>query len=96
MRLALLLGPALILIVALYLGGLALALLQSLGYLPEAGLTHISLAAYSALFERPDFFGSLFLTLWVSLASTALSIFLAIGGALLLRSLLDSMPGGRR
>ncbi len=88
LRLALLLGPALFLIAALYLGGLALALLQSLGYLPEAGLTRISLDAYRALFTRPDFYGGLLLTAWVSLASTALSTFLAVAGALLLRSVL--------
>lgn len=80
--------PALGIIVFLYLGGLALAGIQSLGYIPAAGMRHLSLDAYRSLFSRPDFLRSLLLTTWVSLASTAISSILAVATALLLRSLL--------
>lgn len=85
--------PTLGLIVVLYLGGLLLAGIQSLGYFPAAGMTHFSLDAYKALFNRPDFLHSLLLTTGVSLASTVFSSILALASALSLRGLLAR--GGR-
>lgn len=96
LRLAALLGPALGLILALYLGGLLLAGLQSLGFIPAAGMTTLSLDAYRALFSRPDFYRSLLLTTWVSLVSTGMAMILALATALLLRSLLSWARRGKR
>lgn len=96
MQLALLLGPALGLIIVLYLGGLLLAGLQSLGYFPAAGLNDFSLDAYRSLFSRPDFYRSLLLTAWVSLVATGASSVLGIASALLLRRTLSDGWRGRR
>jgi len=74
-------------VVFLFLGGWGLGLAQSLGYLPMLGQTRLTLAAYADLFGRSDFSASLGLTLWIALASTALSSVLALAGALFLRRL---------
>lgn len=84
-HLALMLAPALAVIGVLFMGGLILALLQSLGYLPLIGRNELSLEAYRHIFGREDFFRSLWLTCWISLAATALSTLLAIVAALALR-----------
>jgi len=86
-RLMLMLAPALLVVVVLFLGGWGLGLAQSLGYLPMVGQTRLTLAAYADLFGRSDFIASLGLTLWIALASTALSSVLALAGALFLRRL---------
>jgi putative spermidine/putrescine transport system permease protein len=91
-RLALMLGPALAVIVLLFLGGLVLAAMQSLGYLPFIGRTELSLAAYQTVFTSPDFYRSLLLSLWISLAATSTSTVLAVAAALVLR---ESFVGRR-
>jgi len=95
-RLAAQLAPTLSLIVGLYLGGLILALIQSLGYFPAGGLTRFSIDAYRTAFSRPAFWGSLLLTFWVSLVATGLSSLLAICSALLLRRAFKSLRVGKR
>ncbi len=87
-RLMLMLAPALLVVVVLFLGGWGLGFLQSLGYLPMLGQTGLSLAAYQSLLGRSDFLASLGLTLWIALASTALSSVLAVAAALFLRRLI--------
>jgi putative spermidine/putrescine transport system permease protein len=84
-RLILMLAPALGVVVLLFGGGLALAVAQSLGYLPAIGRTELTLEAYRQIFSRVDFQRSLLLTLWIALASTAVSTLLAILSALALR-----------
>lgn len=84
LRIILALLPAISLIVVLYLGGLILAGIQSLGFFPAAGMTRLSLDAYRSVFTRPEFFRSLILTTWVSLVSTAISTILALISALLM------------
>jgi putative spermidine/putrescine transport system permease protein len=86
-RLILALTPALAVVVLLFLGGWGLGLAQSLGYMPLLGQTQLTLAAYTNLLGRDDFLASLRLTLWIALASTALSSALAVAGALFLRRL---------
>ena len=81
----LLLAPALAVIVLLFGGGLALALLQSVGYVPAIGHTEFSLAAYYHVFSDPAFGRSLGLTLWIAGVSTAVSTLLALIAALTLR-----------
>lgn len=62
-----------------------MGLLQSLGYLPAAGFRTLSLAAYREVLTSPGFLRSVWLTVWVSLASTILSVAFAILTALVLR-----------
>lgn len=81
----LLLAPALAVIVLLFGGGLALALLQSVGYVPAIGRTEFSLAAYHHVFSDPAFGRSLLLTLWIAGVSTAVSTLFALIAALTLR-----------
>ena len=81
----LLLAPALAVILLLFGGGLLLALLQSVGYVPAIGRTEFSLEAYHNIFTDPAFGRSLLLTLWIAGVSTAVSTILALIAALTLR-----------
>lgn len=85
LKIPLLLAPALTVIFLFFIGGLVLALMQSLGYMPIIGRTEVSLAAYRAIFSREEFFRSLALTTWISVVSTAVSTVLAVVCALALR-----------
>ncbi len=85
LRLALLLAPALLVIIVLFLGGLAVGLMRSLGYMPVIGLTEPNLDAYAAIFTSPQFYRSFLLTFHIAFTSTVLSALIAIGAALLLR-----------
>ena len=85
LKLALLLAPALTVIGVLFLGGLGVALIRSLGYAPSLGQTGVSLAAYTAALTAPGFAASLFLSLYIAFTSTLVSLILAIAAALLLR-----------
>ena len=85
LKIALLLAPALAVIGVLFAGGLAAALLQSLGYLPAIGMTELTLDAYREILSDEDFFDSLVLTLYVSGVSTGVSTVLAVLAALALR-----------
>lgn len=85
MRSYLLLAPALAVVILLFGGGLVLALVQSVGFLPVVGEAGFTLAAYRVIFTDPVFYRSLLLTTWIAMASTALSTVLAMGGALILR-----------
>ncbi len=91
-RILLMMAPALAVVVLLFGGGLLMALLQSVGYVPAIGRIELSLAAYRAIFSRPEFGRSLLLSLWIAGASTLLSSVLAVGAALVLRR---PFPGKR-
>lgn len=71
--------PALLTVLALFGGGLALAVVQSLGE------GQASLDVYRAVMVEPEFLPSLAFTAWTSLVATALSLGLGLAGALLLR-----------
>ena len=85
LKIPLLLAPALTVILLFFVGGLVLAVMQSLGYMPIIGRHEVSLAAYRAIFSREDFYRSLALTTWIGVVSTAVSTMLAIISALALR-----------
>jgi putative spermidine/putrescine transport system permease protein len=85
LKILLLLAPALTVILLFFGGGLILAVMQSLGYMPIIGQNNVSLAAYQAIFSREDFYKSLALTTWIGMVSTAVSTVLAIICALALR-----------
>ncbi len=84
MNLALMLLPALAIVVVLFGGGLLLGVLQALGYLPGAGLTRLSGAHFSRVLTDPDFILSLGLTLYVAVVSTLLASGISVVAALAL------------
>lgn len=84
-KIALLLAPAVGVIGVLFAGGLGVAFVQSLGYMPAIGMTEWSLDAYRQVLSDRDFLDSLLLTLYVSGVSTGVSTVLAVLAALALR-----------
>lgn len=87
---ALMLLPALLVLVPLFGGSLVYGLLQSLGWQPIIGHTSLSLEAYGSILfgseYAPRFWQATGYSLRVSLLSTALSAALAVGVALLIRA----------
>lgn len=81
----LLLTPALILIVVLFLGGLVTGFSRSLNYMPLIGLNDPSLSAYTAILTDEEFILSFILTFHIAFTSTVIASILAVGAALLLR-----------
>lgn len=92
LKIALMLAPALIVIGGLFLGGLAVGLTRSLNYMPVIGLTEPNLDAWRSALATPDVLRSFLLSLHIAGTSTALSLMLAMGAALLLRR---TFPGRR-
>jgi putative spermidine/putrescine transport system permease protein len=86
---SLLVGPALVVVVVLFGGGLALGLIQSLTQLPTAGIDSLTLEHFANVLSDPDFLNSLMLTLYISATSTAIAAALSIILALVLVSLLE-------
>jgi putative spermidine/putrescine transport system permease protein len=80
-------APALIVVVVLFGGGLALGLIQSLGHLPAAGLKSLSFKHFINVLGDPDFLQSLMLTLYVALSSTVIAGAISIAMAIFLISL---------
>lgn len=87
-----LISPALIVILVLFIGGLIFGLARSFNYFPLIGLNDPNLDAYRNLFTSSGFLRSLALTLWIALASTFISTVIAIGIGLVLR---ESFRGRR-
>lgn len=87
LRIALLLTPALLVVVVLFGGGLAQAVAQSLGHQPFLPGGDLSLDAYRALWTDPAVRASIGITLRVALVSTAAAAVLGTAAALLVRSL---------
>lgn len=87
-RVAILLAPALALIIVLFIGGIVLAIMQSVGYLPMIGQTDFTLDAYRNILMDHRFRISLGLSIYISFVSTALSTVLAIACGLLIRSVM--------
>jgi len=85
-RVSLLLAPSLIILCVLFFGGFLLGIMQSLNYMPLIGLNSPNLEAYKMMFTDEQFFQSLFLTLWISIVTTAIVIVLSILSALALRN----------
>ncbi len=80
-------APALIVVVVLFGGGLALGLIQGLGHLPAAGLKSLSFKHFLNVVADPDFARSLMLTLYVALVSTAVAAAISLAMAMVLLSL---------
>lgn len=86
-RLALLLAPAMTVVIVLFGGGLGEALAQSLGCQPYLPAHPLGLDAYRQLFTDPAVTASIGLTLRIGAISTAAAMVLGVGAALLVRSL---------
>jgi putative spermidine/putrescine transport system permease protein len=82
-----LLAPALAVAVLLFGGGLALGLVQGLGYLPAAGMSALTLDHFRRVLGDPDFFKSLAFTLYLALASTLVAVAISVAAALALNRL---------
>ncbi len=87
LRIALLLGPAAVVIGVFFLGGVAQAVAQSFGYQPFLPGYHWSADAYRAIWRDPAVHGSLWITLRVSVLSTVIAAALGVAGALAIRGL---------
>ena len=85
LKIVLLLGPAMVIIVGLFFGGLAIGLLRSFNYMPVIGLTEPNVSAYVAVFTSREFYLSFLLTFHIAFTSTVISSVLAVAAALLLR-----------
>jgi len=79
------LAPALAIIIILFMGGLIMGLMQSLGYMPVIDEYDLTLQAYINIFTDPVFLRSLALTCWIGFGTTIFSTALAIICALVLR-----------
>lgn len=84
-KIALLLAPALTVIMVLFFGGLAVGFLRSVNYMPVIGLTEPNLDAYRDLLTSPEVYQSLRLTVYIAAISTLVATPLAVATALLLR-----------
>lgn len=87
--LVVLLSPALAVVAILFGGGLSLGLVQSLGHLPAAGMSSLTLDHFARVLADPDFFKSLGLTLYLSLASTLIAAAISVAAALAFNALAD-------
>lgn len=88
----LLISPALLVILFLFIGGLFFGLARSLNYMPIIGLYDPNFDAYRSIFASSNFLRSLGLTLWIAISSTFISMAIAIGVGLILR---ESFRGRR-
>jgi putative spermidine/putrescine transport system permease protein len=82
-----LLAPAAGVVILLFGGGLALGLAQSLGYLPAAGMSELTLAHFRSVLADPDFFTSLGLTFYIALTSTVIACSIGVAAALAFNTL---------
>jgi len=84
-RIPLMLAPAMAVVLILYSGGLILALVQSLGYMPILDRYDLSFDAYIRILQDDEFLKGLLITCWIGFSTTIFSSILAIIGALVLR-----------
>jgi len=86
LRIPLMLGPALALLIVLYVGSLVFAFLQSLGYAPVYGInTFPTLRYYQEMVSTPGFWLSVFYTFYYALVPTVVGLGLSVYLALVLR-----------
>ena len=93
LRIALLLAPALAVVGVLFGGGLAQAVVQSLGYRPFLPPQPLSLDAYRELVDDPAVRAALGFTARIGLLSTALAVVLGVAAALVVRRMRSGRLG---
>jgi putative spermidine/putrescine transport system permease protein len=82
-----LVAPALLAVVLLFGGGLVYGFIQSLGYLPAAGMKSLTFDHFANVIGDDGFIQSLTLTLYVSLLSTVIAAAISVIMALVMVSL---------
>ena len=70
--------PFLLIMALIFVGGIAQAAIQSLGYLPVFGMYDISFEHYLRLFRNPHFMLSLRYTFYIAFVSSTLSVILGV------------------
>lgn len=70
--------PAMIIILGIFVAGLTLGLLQSLGYFPAVGLREITLKYYKEVIMDEGFLSSLKFSLWIAFMSSLLSVVIGV------------------
>lgn len=70
--------PVMIIIMGIFILGLFMGLLQSLGYFKAIGLTEITLDYYKEVLRSKDFLSSLGFSLYVSIVSSLIAVVLGI------------------
>ncbi|WP_420613682.1 ABC transporter permease [Candidatus Spongiisocius sp.] len=85
LTITLLLAPAIVVILLLFMGGLITGFLRSLGYFPLIGLNDFNFAAYTTIFTDNGFIRSFILTFHIAFTSTFIASILAVASAMLLR-----------
>ena len=80
-----LLAPAILVILLLFMGGLVTGFLRSLGYFPLIGLNDFNFDAYTIIFTDTGFIRSFILTFHIAFTSTLIASILAVASAMLLR-----------
>jgi putative spermidine/putrescine transport system permease protein len=73
-----LLSPALLVLFALFLGGVILGLSQSLGYFPILGLEELTFRYYIEVWSSPEFFHSLVFSLFIAFTSSILTVIIGV------------------
>ena len=85
LTITLLLMPAILVILLLFMGGLITGFLRSLGYFPLIGLNDFNFDAYTTIFTDNGFIRSFILTFHIAFTSTLIASILAVASAMLLR-----------
>ena len=85
LTITLLLTPAILVILLLFMGGLITGFLRSLGYFPLIGLNDFNFDAYTTIFTDNGFIRSFILTFHIAFTSTLIASILAVASAMLLR-----------
>jgi len=85
LTITLLLAPAILVILLLFMGGLITGFLRSLGYFPLIGLNDFNFDAYVNIFTDNGFIRSFILTFHIAFTSTLIASILAVASAMLLR-----------
>lgn len=86
------LAPSLIFLVGFFLGGVTLALVQSLGYFPVIGINKFTFSYYRQVLGSSEFWASLRITFYIAFTSTLLS---TMAGVYLANYLVQCAPKNR-
>jgi putative spermidine/putrescine transport system permease protein len=70
--------PFLLIMALVFVGGIAQAVVQSLGYMPAFGMYEITFSHYIQLFSNNRFLTALRYTFYIAFVSSALSVFLGV------------------
>lgn len=81
----LMLAPALIIVIGLFIGGFTFGLLQSFNYMPLINQNIFNFNAYITILGNQEFITSLLYTFFISITATVVSILLAVAASMGIR-----------